>query len=165
MSSESFDRIGTKAVRSWQSQFHHKPGIEGSQGRRIGDESWTRLVALDRCLTGRPSLHGRASLRGDLFSVEEINEIELVIRPEKEVGDGPQCVYLYFNPNDRRLAELEGRDVWECKIGRTSSRDAIQRILGQGIRTSLSHAFQRSEWLFGRTILRFSKTRCTDRFG
>jgi len=69
---------------------------------------------------------------------EEIGEIESVIRPEKEVGDGPQCVYLYFNPNDRRLAELEGRDVWECKIGRTSSRDAIQRILGQGIRTSLS---------------------------
>ena len=69
---------------------------------------------------------------------EEINEIEPVIRPNKEVGDGPQCVYLYFNPNGRRLAELEGRDVWECKIGRTSSRDAIQRILGQGIRTSLS---------------------------
>jgi len=69
---------------------------------------------------------------------EEINEIEPVIRPDKEVGDGPRCVYLYFNPNDRRLAELEGRDVWECKIGRTSSRDAIQRILGQGIRTSLS---------------------------
>jgi hypothetical protein len=45
---------------------------------------------------------------------------------------------LYFNPNDRRLAELEGRDVWECKIGRTGSRDAIQRILGQGIRTALS---------------------------
>src|SRR5262249_3445634 len=43
-----------------------------------------------------------------------------------------------FNPNDRRLAELEGRDSWECKIGRTSSCDAIGRILGQGIRTSLS---------------------------
>ena len=70
---------------------------------------------------------------------EEINDIEPAIRPEKEVGNGPECVYLYFNPNDRRLAELEGRDVWECKIGRTSSRDAIQRIWGQGIRTSLSH--------------------------
>jgi hypothetical protein len=69
---------------------------------------------------------------------EEVDEIEPVIRPEKEVGDGAQCVYLYFNPNDRRLAELEGRDAWECKIGRTSSPDAMQRILGQGIRTSLS---------------------------
>lgn len=70
---------------------------------------------------------------------EEINDIEPAIRAEKEVGNGLECVYLYFNPNDRRLAELEGRDAWECKIGRTSSRDAMQRIWGQGIRTSLSH--------------------------
>ena len=70
---------------------------------------------------------------------EEINGIEPAIRTEREVGNGLECVYLYFNPNDRRLAELEGRDVWECKIGRTSSRDAMQRIWSQGIRTSLSH--------------------------
>ena len=69
---------------------------------------------------------------------EGINDFEPIIRPDKEVGAGPECAYLYFNPNDRRLAELEDRDVWECKIGRTSSRDAIQRILGQGIRTALS---------------------------
>jgi hypothetical protein len=69
---------------------------------------------------------------------DAVNDFEPIIRPDKEVGTGPECVYLYFNPNDRRLAELEGRDVWECKIGRTHSRDAIQRILGQGIRTALS---------------------------
>jgi hypothetical protein len=69
---------------------------------------------------------------------EAINDFEPIIRPDKEVGAGRECVYLYFNPNDRRLAELEGRDVWECKIGRTGSRDAIQRIVGQGIRTALS---------------------------
>ena len=69
---------------------------------------------------------------------EAINDFDPIIRPDKEVGAGSECVYLYFNPNDRRLAELEGRDVWECKIGRTGSRDAIQRILGQGIRTALS---------------------------
>ena len=56
--------------------------------------------------------------------------------------------------NDRRLAELEGRDVWECKIGRTSSRDAIQRILGQGIRTALSRC-QQSGSFFG---LRFRRS-------
>jgi hypothetical protein len=69
---------------------------------------------------------------------DAINDFEPINRPDKEVGAGSECVYLYFNPNDRRLAELEGRDVWECKIGRTGSRDAIQRILGQGIRTALS---------------------------
>jgi hypothetical protein len=71
-------------------------------------------------------------------SDEAVDDLEPLVRPDKEVGSGPECVYLYFNPNDRRLAELEGRDVWECKIGRTHSRDVIQRILGQGIRTALS---------------------------
>ena len=69
---------------------------------------------------------------GDAF-----DEFQPTIRIEREAVAGSECVYLYFNPNDRRLAELEGRDVWECKIGRTSSCDAIARILGQGIRTAL----------------------------
>lgn len=75
----------------------------------------------------------------DTTAVDDvIDGLNPIIQPDKEIGAGSECVYLYFNPNDRRLAELEGRDVWECKIGRTSSRDASQRILGQGIRTALS---------------------------
>lgn len=94
-------------------------------------------MALDRLSTGRPDPGGTGA--GQTVSLDDaIDDFEPVIRPDKEVGAGPECVYLYFNPNDRRLAELEGRDVWECKIGRTGSRDAIQRILGQGIRTALS---------------------------
>ena len=69
---------------------------------------------------------------------ELVADLQPSIQLEKELGSGSECVYLYFNPNDRRLAELEGRDSWECKIGRTSSCDAVGRILGQGIRTSLS---------------------------
>jgi len=69
---------------------------------------------------------------------ELIADLQPSVHIEKEVGEGSECVYLYFNPNDRRLAELEGRGSWECKIGRTSSCDAIGRVLGQGIRTSLS---------------------------
>ena len=69
---------------------------------------------------------------------EVIDDLGPTIRPEREVGTGCECVYLYFNPNDRELAELKGRDVWECKIGSTSSSDAIPRILGQGVRTALS---------------------------
>jgi hypothetical protein len=69
---------------------------------------------------------------------ELISDLQPAIQVEKELGSGSECVYLYFNPNDRRLAELEGRASWECKIGRTSSCDSIGRILGQGIKTSLS---------------------------
>lgn len=69
---------------------------------------------------------------------DSITDLQSTIHIEKAAGTGSECVYLYFNPNDRRLAELEGRDSWECKIGRTGSCDAVGRILGQGIRTSLS---------------------------
>jgi hypothetical protein len=71
-------------------------------------------------------------------AADDFDEFQPTIRPEKEIGSGTECVYLYFNPNDRRLAELEGRTVWECKIGHTTTTDAIYRILSQGVRTALS---------------------------
>lgn len=75
-----------------------------------------------------------------MFNEDQENDaLEPIVQSEREIGVGNECVYLYFNPNDRRLAELEGRAVWECKIGRTSSSDAISRIMTQGIKTSLSH--------------------------
>jgi hypothetical protein len=95
---------------------------------------------------------------------EAINDFEPIIRPDKEVGAGPECVYLYFNPNDRRLAELEGRDVWECKIGRTSSRDAIQRILVR----ALEHPSRVCQWLgsfCGPRIPQPSRMRCIHPLG
>jgi len=58
---------------------------------------------------------------------------------EKEIGDGDESVYVYFNPNDRKLASHEGRTVWECKVGRTSASDVFPRIQGQGTGTALSH--------------------------
>jgi hypothetical protein len=78
------------------------------------------------------------ALANTVESHDDVDDLEPTIRIECQAGAGTECVYLYFNPNDRRLAELEGRDIWECKIGRTSSCDAINRILSQGIRTALS---------------------------
>jgi hypothetical protein len=93
---------------------------------------WTGASTEVHCIPEEPVINTTTSVD------QVIDDFEPSIRPDKEVGAGAECVYLYFNPNDRRLAELEGRDVWECKIGRTSSCDAIHRILAQGIRTALS---------------------------
>lgn len=41
----------------------------------------------------------------------------LYMRREKEIGDGEDYVYVYYSPNDKKLATFEGRDRWECKIG------------------------------------------------
>lgn len=56
---------------------------------------------------------------------------------EKEIGDGNDCVYVYYHENDKKLAMLEQRDRWECKIG-MSSVDPVTRILDQGVQTCLS---------------------------
>jgi hypothetical protein len=60
------------------------------------------------------------------------------LKPEAELGTGSECVYVYFNENDRRLAELENRQTWECKVGRTADSTVTNRILNQGISTALS---------------------------
>ena len=55
---------------------------------------------------------------------------------EKIIGSGKQSVYLYYYPTYRRLAELEGEEVWACKIGRAKN-DPLIRISNQ-TRTALS---------------------------
>jgi hypothetical protein len=39
------------------------------------------------------------------------------------IGEGEESVSVLFNPNDQRLAELEGRDRWECRISRSANND------------------------------------------
>ncbi|MCX6027099.1 MAG: hypothetical protein NTY23_12740 [Chloroflexi bacterium] len=56
----------------------------------------------------------------------------------ESIGDGPESVYVYYNPNDRELADRKGLDAWECKIGRTQG-DVASRIGAQGAKTALSH--------------------------
>lgn len=60
-----------------------------------------------------------------------------VIEPEEIVGEGAGCVYVYFSNSERRLAELENRDRWPCKIGSTKG-DVSERILQQRVHTSMA---------------------------
>ena len=63
----------------------------------------------------------------------EPNNLDL--EPEKIIGSGKQSVYLYYYPVYRRLAELEGKRVWACKIGKAKN-DPLIRISAQ-TRTAL----------------------------
>ncbi|RKU11648.1 hypothetical protein C6501_12230 [Candidatus Poribacteria bacterium] len=53
--------------------------------------------------------------------------------PSNDAPDEPieGCVYIYYYPAYKELAELKGKDKWPCKIGRTE-RDAEKRIKEQG---------------------------------
>jgi hypothetical protein len=61
------------------------------------------------------------------------------LAPEEVIGDGSQAVYLYFAETERRLACLEGRYRWPCKIGRTGG-DVAQRIYQQGTTACMARA-------------------------
>ena len=88
------------------------------------------------------------STEGNEIEDKEENEfetLELATEPseplfpaEKEIGEGSECVYVYFNPNDRKLALAESRIDWECKVGRTSSSEVTLRLISQGVSTALS---------------------------
>ena len=53
-----------------------------------------------------------------------------VFKPLKEIGTGEETVYMYYYPAYKKLAELENRTTWPCKIGRTS-RNPLTRIWTQ----------------------------------
>jgi hypothetical protein len=74
----------------------------------------------------------------DNFSPEDDDEPSS-IQIKEVIGTGQESVYVYYNPNDFLLAKAEARDTWECKIGHTVGEVAV-RILGQGVRTALSHS-------------------------
>ena len=66
---------------------------------------------------------------------ESLNSEEVNLDSERTVGSGENSVYLYYFPAYKRLAELQGEQVWPCKIGKTRY-DAISRISAQ-TRTAL----------------------------
>jgi hypothetical protein len=56
------------------------------------------------------------------------------LRIEREIGEGPECVYVYFHDVYFELAQRKGNSTWECKVGSTvGTPDA--RIIGQGALT------------------------------
>lgn len=49
---------------------------------------------------------------------------------DKTIGHGDNAVYVYYFDIYKKMADLEKRDVFECKIGKTNG-DAFQRVLSQ----------------------------------
>lgn len=71
---------------------------------------------------------------------EEIEtESEPRIAIEREIGEGPESVYVYYHDAYAELARLKGNAVWECKVGSTlGNPDA--RVIGQGALTAFPRA-------------------------
>jgi hypothetical protein len=114
----------------------HELGEEGlvrsvSKGiwRYVKDSESATVDPIDLEPELTPSKEDDDSQEGD-----EPNGVQI----KETIGVGEGSVYVYYNPNDFRLAQLEGRSTWECKVGYTVV-EVNDRIIGQGVRTAVSH--------------------------
>ncbi len=106
--------------------------VEEGAVENVGHRIWRRTGDMESDLgTSNGQEAGQVSELEDEGDEEDLTVLE-------RLGDGDECVYLYYNPNDRELAQFKGKDTWECKIGCTRSGASL-RIIGQGARTALSH--------------------------
>lgn len=65
----------------------------------------------------------------EIISIEKKIE-NINFSSDKELGTGKNSVYVYYYDGYKKLAKLQGREIWECKIGRTDV-DPISRVMGQ----------------------------------
>jgi T5orf172 domain len=53
----------------------------------------------------------------------------------REIGNGPESVYVYYHDAYADQARLNGSSVWECKVGSTVG-EPDARVIGQGALTA-----------------------------
>ncbi len=111
-------------IRRVYREHHRKQGGAEYAGSQSLDQTFAD--ALDRNLKQR---RGLATNEGTPHGYWKIYGESSPDDPPDEPREG--CVYIYYYPSYRELAELKGEDEWPCKIGRTE-RDAEQRIREQG---------------------------------
>jgi hypothetical protein len=73
----------------------------------------------------------------ELSSTDELSPIEPAtskLKIEREIGEGPESVYVYFHDVYYELSQRKGMSTWECKVGWTVG-DPDARIMGQGALT------------------------------
>lgn len=71
-------------------------------------------------------------------TIEDINQDidcpscsrKIELSSDKEIGTGKNSVYIYYYETYKKIAELQNKNIWECKIGR-SDTNPISRIIEQ----------------------------------
>lgn len=83
------------------------------------------------------------------YSVWEVSDgekpIEVVLRTPKQeditykqdkvIGEGDDIVYVYYYDGYKELHRLKGSDIYPCKIGMSSKREPLQRVVEQASST------------------------------
>jgi hypothetical protein len=85
---------------------------------------------LTECSSTSVEIAEPASIPEDVVEETSIGKLEA----RRSIGEGPECVYVYYHDAHAELAKSKGNSVWECKIGCTIGEPEV-RIIGQGAMT------------------------------
>ena len=93
------------------------------QAKHEGNGYWT--------ISSRPeieksSVKPRLGHRKTIHAGEPQARTRSVLHPEKTIGSGNGCVYVYSYPIYQSTAESKGETVWECKVGKTVNNPAVR---------------------------------------
>ena len=117
-------------------QTHEERGGLPSRSQKVPNTILAALQNLQRndlatCIAGMDWQINPSPDHPEIEPPDILDEAE-IIEPDapSEIGSGEGAIYLYYFPAYRRLAELQGECVWECKIGRTE-HDPARRVGSQ----------------------------------
>lgn len=100
---------------------------------------WWRIARSDSAIGEQVENGNRQASESDTEEQElvatEVAESTSGITVEREIGKGPESVYVYYHDAHANLAQQNGSSVWECKVGWTIG-EPDSRVIGQGALTA-----------------------------
>ena len=66
----------------------------------------------------------------EVSEIENENNDVNIQQSDKIIGSGYKAVYIFYYDTYKQYANLQGKNIWACKIGRTDT-DPISRVFGQ----------------------------------
>ena len=95
---------------------------DAKEVKNLGKGIWQRLETMQ--------IEADQQMEYSNESDETESEVAEAILDRTVLGKGSEFVYLYYYENDKKVAEMQGRETWDCKIGFTTDQ-VDRRVLSQ----------------------------------
>lgn len=95
---------------------------DSKEVKNLGKGIWQRIESIQN--------EADQQMEYSTVSDETESEVAEAILDRTVLGKGSEFVYLYYYENDKKVAEMQGRETWDCKIGFTTDH-VDRRVFGQ----------------------------------
>ena len=95
---------------------------DADEVKNEGKGIWTRQDTIQRASVEEKNIANESD--------ETDAEVAEAVSDRTVLGVGSEFVYLYYYENDKKIAEIQGRQTWDCKIGFTTDQ-VDRRVFGQ----------------------------------